>query len=126
MPTRTTILPVQDSYVIRHGLIYLQETVSAQVTVAANGQPVPQGTVTFGDGDLLPAVAPVQGGRATYTFFNPTDFVRPVSAAYTGTGLFTNSSAGVDYTPPPPPPQLQAEFVPQACVSAFFENLVSG
>jgi hypothetical protein len=124
-PTRTTILPAQDSYLYVDGLVLLAETISAQVTILVNGQPVNQGSVTFNDDNLV-ANAPVQGGRATYTFLDPTNGQRTISATYNGTSSFTSSSASVDSTPPLAPPVLQAQLDVQACIIDFFENLVPG
>jgi hypothetical protein len=123
-PTKTTIT-VKDNYLHNNGLAILAETVSAQVTIAANGQPVNQGTVTITD-DGLQAIVSVQGGTATYTFYDKTNFQRSISATYNGTSFFTNSSASVDNAPPTAPPLLQAQFDLQACIIAFFDNLVPG
>jgi hypothetical protein len=124
-PTTTT-LSVQDHYHYVNGLVSLMETVSAQVTIAATGQPVNQGTVTFNDDGLL-AIVGVQGGRATYTFINDTlVFDHSVSATYNGTSPFADSSASLAWKPPAAPPMMQAQVDLQVCLYEFFSNLVPG
>jgi hypothetical protein len=121
--TTTKILPVQDGYVFVNGLAFLLETVTAQVTIAATGQPVNQGTVTLND-DGLTAVVPVQGGRATYTFRNANPNPHSISATYTGSSQFGDSSAAVNVTTPDVPLVVLAELELEACVVEFFQEII--
>jgi hypothetical protein len=122
-PTTTT-LSVQDNYLYVNGLAAMMETVTAQVTIAATGQPVNQGTVTFNDNGFL-AIVPVQGGRATYTFNNDSLVLNhSVSATYNGTSPFADSTASSDWKPPAAPPLIEAELQLQLCIAEFFGNLV--
>ena len=101
----------------------MAETVSAQV-IAANGQPVNQGTVTFNDGGLLASV-PVQGGLATYTFDKESLAQgHAVSATYTSPSLFGDISASSERYPPAAPPLMQALLDLQMCNADFFANLI--
>jgi hypothetical protein len=121
--TAITILPVQDGYVFVNELASLVETVTAQVTIAATGQPVNRGTVALND-DGHTAVVPVRGGRATYTFNNANPSPHSISATYTGTGQLGESYATVTVPVADVPPVVLADLELQACILEFFQAII--